>query len=217
MRRAVAQFGLVQHHAGEESAQREGDVEQLHRAVGDAERQRQYRQGEQLARAGAGGFGQDPRHQAAADHDHQRDKGDDLTDGQCQLHQQLAAAGVVVAQHVAEGRQQYQRQHHRQIFDDQPADGDLPALAVDQLPLLQRAQQHHGAGGGEAQAEHQAGDQIPAEQLGQPHAEQGGDGYLRYGAGNGDRFYCEEVFQREVQANTEHQQDNADFRQFRRQ
>jgi hypothetical protein len=93
----------------------------------------------------------------------------------------------------------------------------LPALAVDQLPFLQGTQQHHGAGGGEAEAEHQTGDQIPAEQLGQPHTEQGSDGYLRHGAGNGDRFYCEEVFQREVQANTEHQQDNADFRQFRRQ
>jgi hypothetical protein len=73
-------------------------------------------------------------------------------------------------------------------------DGDLPALAVDQLPFLQGTQQHHGAGGGEAEAEHQTGDQIPAEQLGQPHTEQGSDGYLRHGAGNGDRFTARRSF-----------------------
>ncbi|MNG85614.1 hypothetical protein D3C79_443770 [compost metagenome] len=212
---AVAQLRLVQHHAGEERPQSEGNVEQLHGAIGNAERQCQHRQGKQLAGTGAGGFCQDPRHQAAADHNHQRDKGDDFADGDGQLHQQLAAAGVVIAHHVAEGRQQHQCQHHRQVFHDQPADGDLPALTVDQLTFFQSTQQHHGTGGGQTQPEHQAGNQIPAEQLGQPHTQQGSDGNLCHGAGNGDMFYCEEVFKREMEANTEHQQNHANFRQFR--
>ena len=49
----VAEVALGQHDAGEEGAEREGDAEQLGRAVGDAERDREHGEGEQLARAGA--------------------------------------------------------------------------------------------------------------------------------------------------------------------
>ena len=52
-RRLVAEVGLAEHDAGEERAQRERDAEELGRAEGDAERDREHRQGEQLARAGA--------------------------------------------------------------------------------------------------------------------------------------------------------------------
>ena len=45
---------LAQDHAGEEGAERERHAEQLGRAEGDAERDGQHRQAEQLARAGMG-------------------------------------------------------------------------------------------------------------------------------------------------------------------
>ena len=49
---ALAELRFAQDHAGEEGAERERHAEQLGRAEGDAERDRQHRQAEQLARAG---------------------------------------------------------------------------------------------------------------------------------------------------------------------
>ena len=46
---AVAQLGFVKHHAGKEGAEGKRDIKQLHGAEGDAQRQGQHRQGEQLA------------------------------------------------------------------------------------------------------------------------------------------------------------------------
>ena len=46
---------------------------------------------------------------------------------------------------VGHRRQDHQRQHHREIFDDQPADGDAPALRLDHAPVLQCLQQHDRA------------------------------------------------------------------------
>ena len=52
---------------GKERAERERHVEQHGRAVGDAERDRQHRQPEQLARAGVRDIVQEPGNGAAAD------------------------------------------------------------------------------------------------------------------------------------------------------
>ena len=67
---------LAQDHAGEERAEREGDVEQGRGAVGDAERDRQHREAEQLARAGMRHIVQQPRDHAAADQPHQDPEGE---------------------------------------------------------------------------------------------------------------------------------------------
>ena len=55
----------LEHHAGEEGAEREGHAEQLGRAIGDAERDGQHRQAEQFARAGGADALQHPRDQRA--------------------------------------------------------------------------------------------------------------------------------------------------------
>ncbi|MNE44157.1 hypothetical protein D3C80_1383710 [compost metagenome] len=128
----------------------------------------------------------------------------------------MRGAGGIAVEHIGKCWQQHQGQHHGQIFDNQPADGDLPALAVDQLPFFQGAQQYHGTGGGQTQAEHQAGNQIPAHQFGQPHPQHRRDGDLGNGPGDSDIFYCEEIFKREMETNTEHQQDHPNLREFRR-
>ena len=60
------------HHAGEEGAQRERDVEQLGGAERHAERDGVDGEPEQLARAGMGGVVHQPRDDAAADHQHHR-------------------------------------------------------------------------------------------------------------------------------------------------
>ena len=90
LRRALAQLGFAQDHAGEEGAERERHVEQHRRAEGDAERDRQHRQAEQLARAGMRDVVQDPRDHAPADDQHDGDEGRDLADGD----QRAAAASV---------------------------------------------------------------------------------------------------------------------------
>ncbi|MNH10224.1 hypothetical protein D3C79_696960 [compost metagenome] len=115
---------------------------------------------------------------------------------------------------VGEYGEQHQRQHHHQILDDKPADGDTPLLGIDLTPVLQRPQQHYGTGGGERQAEHDPGGDAPAEQLGEAEAEQGRQGYLDDGTRDGDVFDREQILQGEVQAHPEHQQDDADLREL---
>ena len=76
--RAVAELGFAHDHAGEEGAERQRHAEQLCRAEGDAERDRQHRQPEQLARAGMGDVVQDPGDDPPADDQHDGDEGGDL-------------------------------------------------------------------------------------------------------------------------------------------
>ena len=72
--------GLAQDHAGEERAERERDVEQRRGPVGDAERDRQHGEAEQLARAGMRHVMQQPRDDAPADQPHQDDEGGELAE-----------------------------------------------------------------------------------------------------------------------------------------
>ena len=106
---------------------------------------------------------QDPRDHAAADDQHDDDEGGDLGERERERDRQTSrararsrGAGVGAAEQPAQRRQQHQRQDHREVLDDQPADGDAAALGLDQAALLQGAQQHDGAGHRERQAEHQA-------------------------------------------------------------
>ena len=176
LRRALAQLRFAQDHAGEEGAERERDVEQRRRAEGDAERDRQHGQAEQLARAGMRDVVQDPRDHPPADHQHDRDEGRDLADRD----QRAAATSAAMRRRAApaaqrcrrQRRQQHQRQDHREVLDDQPADRDAAALGLEQPALLQGAQQHHRAGDRQREAEDEAGADRPAEQPGQAHAEQ---------------------------------------------
>ncbi len=144
---AVAQLGFVQHHSGEERTQRKGDIEQLYGTKGDTQRQRQHGKGKQFAGTGRGTAGHDPRYQTAADQHHDGNKCHNLTDSDAHIQRQRGEANVVFFHHSGDSGQQNQRQHHHQVFYNQPANRDLPALAVYQLPLFKRAQQHHGTGG----------------------------------------------------------------------
>ena len=115
-------------------------------------------------------------------------------------------------QDVGERRQQHQRQHHRDVLDDQPADGDAAALGLDQAALLQGAQQHDGATRptargrtpGRRRATSRAPRRAPCRaasrsRSGRPRRES----------------RCARTdsrsFEREMQADAEHQQDDADL------
>ena len=147
VRRTVAQLGFVQHHPGEERAQCKGDVEQFNGTKGNPQRQGKDRQGKQLTGAGGRAAGQDPRHQTAAHQHHNGDKRHHFPDGDAHVQRQCRKADALFFHHTGDGRQQHQRQHHHQVFHNQPAYRDLSALAVDKLPLLKRAQQYDGTGG----------------------------------------------------------------------
>jgi hypothetical protein len=115
---------------------------------------------------------------------------------------------------LRQGRQQHQHQHHGDVFHDQPADGDVAALGLDQAALLHGAQQHHGGGHRQRQAEHQARAHVPAQPPAQRHAQQGGDSDLAHRAGHGDGLHRDQVAQREMQADAEHQKNDADIGQL---
>ncbi|MNX87635.1 hypothetical protein D3C86_1195670 [compost metagenome] len=211
----VAEVGAVHHYPGEEGAEGEGDPEQLDRPEGDTQGAGEHGQGKEFARAGGGGAGQHPGDEAAAPYGHQCDEGGHLGQGEAQIPEHMGQGqGLASSLQVRQYGEQHQGQHHHQILDDEPADGDAPLLGIQLPPALQRPQQHHCAGGGECQPEHQAGGDAPAEQLGETEPEQGRQGDLHYGARDGDVFDREQILQGEVQADAKHQQNDADLRQF---
>ena len=113
------------------------------------------------------------------------------------------------------GGEKDEGEDHRDVLDDQPADGDAPALRLDDMPFLKRTQQHHGGGDGEGEAEDDAAFERPAQQVSHADAEQCRGQDLRQRARDGDGADGEQVVQGEVQADAEHQQDDADLGEFR--
>ena len=73
------------------------------------------------------------------------------------------------------------------------------------------AEQYHGAGDGQRDTEHEAGCRRPALPPADRHAERRRHERLRERAGDGDGADRQQVLEREMQANPEHQQDDADF------
>ena len=129
---------------------------------------------------------QHPGDQALADDQHDGDEGRDLADGQrggCGNAGRIRGCLRPRRRAHRQRPAQHQRQHHHHVFDDEPADGDAAAPGLDQAPLLERAQQNHGAGHRQRQAEHEAGAERPAEPMAKRHAEQRGAGDLCDGAG----------------------------------
>ena len=213
-------------HAGKERAEREADAEEIGRAGGDAERDREHREAEELAAAGMGGEVQHHRDQPAADDEHEADEGRELDhrDGDDAAEADVAAGealdegdeGIGVrrdgaARELGEGRDQDEREDHRDVLDDHPADGDAAAVAVEEVAVLQRLEEHDGRGDREREAEDDAGQQRPAERQREAEAHQRAGDDAAERAGDGDRLDRDQVLEREVEPDAEHQEDDADF------
>jgi hypothetical protein len=142
---------------------------------------------------------------ALADDQHEHEEQADLAQRQRERQTEAACAGVpgeaarIATEHAGEGGQEHQRQDRGEILDDQPAHGDAAVDGVQRVAVFQRAQQDDGAGDRERQAEDEAG------------AQRGRDRDLAHGAGDGDLADREQVLDREVQADAEHQEDDADL------
>ena len=226
LRRARTERRFPQHHPGKERAQRQRHIEQLGRSECDAERNRQHGEPEQFARSRVRNVMQDPRDQPSSHDQHERDEQRDL-DGRQQQDtpepefevgaEQGDRCGDVPGLQIRKRWNQDEREHHGQVFDDQPADGDAAASRLHQAALLQRAEQNDGTGHRQRQSEDKALADLPLHQHGEPKAHHRGHRDLDDGARYRDGFDGQQVLQREVQAHAEHQKDDAEFREFRRQ
>ena len=118
------------------------------------------------------------------------------------------------AQRHGERRQQDQHDDHHQIFDDQPADGDMTFRRGERVALLHGPQQDDRTGDGERQSQHQSGTGRPAPEISHGTPQQRRRDDLHDGAGHGDPAHRQQIVEREMQAHSEHQQDHADLRQL---
>jgi len=156
---------------------------------------------------------QNRRDQFLADQQHDRKEDGELAEQDGDRARDIASAGrgLHAVKQRRHARQQHQHQHHGDVLHDQPADGDPPALGLEQPPLLQHPEQHHGARHRQRDAENKAGARRPAEQPADPHGEWRGDQALRHRAGDGDGPDRQQILEREMQPYAEHQQDDADL------
>ena len=117
-------------------------------------------------------------------------------------------------QHARERRQEHQHQHHGEVLHDQPADGDFAAFGLEQASLLEHAEHNDGARDRKCDAENQSSAMAPTLPPGERHAERDSNQRLDQSARDGDGADRQEIIQRKVQADAEHQEDDADFRQL---
>jgi hypothetical protein len=112
---------------------------------------------------------------------------------------------------VTEGWQQHQHDDHDEVLNNQPSDGEAPAVGCQQPVLLQRFGEDNGAAAGKGEAEQQPGIGRPAKAAGEHHAQQRGNGELPDCTRQGSRPDGHQVGEREVQTNREEQQDDPDL------
>ena len=119
-------------------------------------------------------------------------------------------------EHAGERRDEHEGQHHREVFHDEPAHRDAAPLRVDKAALLESPQHHDRACHRKRQAEDETCPERPAEQVGETRPERGHDGDLPDGARHGDGPHGQQVGEGEVQPDAEHEQDDADLGELRR-
>ena len=90
----------------------------------------------------------------------------------------------------------------------------MPAGSMKILVVLKHPRQNHGTGYGNSHAEHKAGNRGPAEAPPHNHPKHRSHGDLHHRAGDSHPLHSNQVFQMEMEANPEHQQNNAQLRKL---
>ena len=125
----------------------------------------------------------------------------------------MRQAAVADRSTAEDGRQQDQHEDGEQVLDDQPADGDVAGRRVQVVVVRRgRAIEHDGAGDRDGQAEDDAGRPAPAE--GRGDAARRGRWRPRLWhdrPGHGHPADGQQLLEVELQADAEHQQDDADL------
>ena len=179
----VAEIRLADHDAREEGAERERDTEERGRADGDAERDREHAEREELARARPGHALEEPRDRPAADDEHEGDEGRDLGERPADRRGQATRSsrpsrGSPPSGTARAGSSTSTSTVTRSSTMSQPT-AMRPSAGLERAAVLERPQEHHRARDREAEAEHEPDPQRPAPDVRDEHAEQGRDGDLR--------------------------------------
>ncbi len=214
----MAELGFPHHHAGKKGAQRKRDAEQFGGTVGNADRCGHHGQGEQLTGAGVRHLPQQPGQYPAPSHQHQGNERADLQQGlsnsdpeRFDIGQRHDVGVRCRPQHAGQGGQQNEHQHTCQVLDHKPADGNAAIHRLQHAACFKGFEQHYRTGTGERKTEDQAGTPTPTPPVGSEHAQRRCQPHLHDGTRHRDALYRQQVAQREMQADAEHQQHHPDF------
>ncbi len=201
----LAERRFADDDAGDERAERERHAEDRRRRQRRAHGHRQHDEHEELARAHAHDAAEDGRHHPAADEQHQQHEEHGLAD-----RKRGDDPGGPRGRGGDDGQQDEDRDG-QQIFEHQPADGDLAVRGFEPPGVHQRAQQHDRAGDRQRDAQQPRAADGPSPQPAEPEARQRDDDHLEQRARHGDLPHLPEVLEGEVQADAEHQHDHAEL------
>ena len=111
-----------------------------------------------------------------------------------------------------EHRQHDEREHREQVLDDEPADGDVSGRRVEVAMVGEHANQHDRARHGERHAEDDSRRSSSSRtHVAMSGAEHRRDRALRDRARHRDAAHGQQFLDMELQADAEHQQDDADL------
>jgi hypothetical protein len=187
-------------------------------AIGDAHRGGHHAQREELARADLLHLPQQPRKHAPADDQHQGATKHPTCSSVVPMSRQTceASAGAAIRQHRRQRRQQHQHQHHGQVFHHQPADRDAAGEAESRQPRLSSARSSTtvlATDSAMPNTRAPPGSSPTGRPMPTPMAR--GHAICTMAPGMRDLAHREQVVQREMQADAEHQQHHADLGQLR--
>ena len=157
----------------------------------------------------------DPGNEAPSYNQHDADEDHDLCNGEQQNpakphpepgRQRVRSERVAVcALQASESRKQHEREHHCEVFHDQPADGYAASLRLHQPALLHGPEQHHGACDRQGKSKDETGANGPSHEQRETQSHQAGDNDLNNGTGQRYRAHRQKVVERKVKPNAKHQ------------
>ncbi len=203
-RGAHAELRAAHDQAGQKGSERHRHAEELRRRHGDAERHDEHREREQLPGPCRRDARQDPWHEPPSADENQggQRRHFDRCQSKADRH-----AGIRRTRTEDDGHQ-YQHEDGQQVFDDQPADGNVAGACMEIAIVREHANQHDRAGHRQCDPEHEPLGRVPAEQPRDDDAQQSGRGALTERSGHGDAPDRDQLLDVELQAHTEHQQDD---------
>src|SRR3972149_6342607 len=198
----VAGLRFGDDNAGDERAERDREAEGGG-AGGDAERAGDKGEDEELAAAGAGDERQEAGEQAGAEDEHETDEDRGVDDGD--------GEGAPEVPFVAwfGGREHGEGGDGDEVLGDEPANGDARMDSAHETAVLERADEDDGGGDAHGKAKGERFTGGEAEGVAQGGASSGCERDLDDGARDGDAADGVEVGQVEVEADTEHEEDDA--------
>ena len=196
---------LADDEPGEESAQRERQPHRLGEGGGaepDRERDQEKELGAPHPRHPVQDRGNHPRYQI--------EKGDEDDGG---LAQRERDGDEAPGLELAQAGQQHHEGHRGEILDEGQPHHDAPVMGVQLAPVEQEPRQHHGAGHRDHDPHRQAGQHAPAQQHAGAGTHADEEEHRQRTSQQRDPLDPHEVADRELEADGEHEQYHADFRE----